>query len=56
MFENRAKSFNLGSERHVTHLISADAVAGRNVGTFNHNAGRTTTVIEPQPVLKKVQL
>ncbi len=56
VFENRAKSFNLGPDRHVTHLISADAVAGRNVGSFNRNAGRTTAVIEPQPVLKKVQL
>jgi hypothetical protein len=33
VYESRAKSFHLDDTR-VTHLISADAVAGRNVGSF----------------------
>ncbi len=56
VYERGAKSFHLGDAPHVTHLISADAVAGHNVGTFKRNAGRTTSVIESEPALKKVQL
>jgi MFS family permease len=54
---NLARSFSRADKLRITHLISADALAGRNVGTFDRNAGRTTAVIEPlQPTLKKVQL
>ncbi len=56
VYESQAKSFHLGDSPQVTHLISADAVAGRNVGTFKRDAGRTTSVIESEPALKKVQL
>jgi MFS family permease len=56
VYEARAKSFVLGEGASVSHLISADAVVGRNVGSFKREAGRTTTVIEPEPALKKVQL
>ena len=54
VYEIRARSFQLGDAPHVTHLISADAVAGRNVGTFKRDAGRTTSVIESEPTLKRV--
>jgi hypothetical protein len=54
-YEERAKSFSADATVHITHMISADAIAGRNVGTFTRNAGRTTTVVvEPEPALKKV--
>jgi MFS family permease len=56
VYEARAKSFLLDNGPQVAHLISADAVAGRNVGTFKRDAGRTTAVIETPPDLKKVQL
>jgi hypothetical protein len=56
VYEARARSFQLGGAPAVTHLISADAVAGRNVGTFKHEDGRTTAVIETQPALRKVEL
>lgn len=55
VYERRAKSFHLGDAPHVTHLISADAVAGHNVGTFKR-AGDTNGIIEAEPTLKKVQL
>jgi len=55
VYETRARSFHLGDvPPPVTHLISADTVAGHNVGTFKRDAGRTTSVIEVQPVLKRV--
>jgi MFS family permease len=54
-YEERAKSFSADATVHITHMISADAIAGRNVGTFTRNAGRTTTVVvEPEPALRKV--
>ena len=56
VFESRAKSFHLGKERHITHLISADAIAGRNVGSFKRGAPAANDDIETEPTLKKVQL
>ena len=37
VYETEVKSFHLGDGPAVTHLISADAVAGRNVGTFKRD-------------------
>ncbi len=54
VYEERARSFQLGNAPQSTHLISADAVAGHNVGTFNREAGRTTGVIKVEPTLKRV--
>ncbi len=56
VYESRAKSFDLGNTPRVTHLISADAVAGRNVGSFKRNSDAANQVIEVEPALKKVQL
>jgi len=58
VYEERARSFQLGDAPPVTHLISADAVAGHHPGSFR--AGRVTVAVrksEPsEPALKKVQL
>jgi len=56
VYESRAKSFDLGAAPRVTHLISADAVAGRNVGSFKRHGETANGVIEAEPTLKKVQL
>ena len=56
VYESRAKSFDLGDAPRVTHLISADAVAGRNVGSFKRHGETANGVIEAEPTLKKVQL
>jgi Transmembrane secretion effector len=56
IYDSQAKSFNLGDTLHITHLISADAVAGRNVGTFKREAHAANGTNEAEPMLKKVQL
>jgi len=56
VYESHAKSFHLGGAPHVTHLISADAVAGRNVGSFKRTGNTANGVLEAEPALKKVQL
>lgn len=56
VYESRAKSFHLG-ETQVTHLISADAVAGANVGSFKRESSSESGVLEDSDsVLKKVHL
>jgi MFS family permease len=54
VYEERARSFQLGDPR-VTHLISAEAVAGHHPGSFRRSRV-TVAVTESEPVLKKVQL
>ncbi len=68
VYESRAKSFALGGGPHVTHFISADAVAGVNVGTFKrdgkrggkrvgeNNGAAATGIVEDEPALRKVEL
>jgi predicted MFS family arabinose efflux permease len=56
VYEARAKSFMLDAAPHVSHLISADAVAGGNVGTFKRDGRSASGIAEPEPALKKVQL
>jgi MFS family permease len=52
VYDRLAKSFNLGDDLKITHLIAADTLAGSNVGTFKRDVGRTTTVIEKQTEMK----
>jgi MFS family permease len=56
VYEARAKSFVLGEGTRVTHLISADAVAGRNVGSFKRDGGAANGIAAAEHTLKKVQL
>ena len=56
VYESRAKSFHLGDAPHVAHLISADAVAGRNVAPFKRGGDTANGIIEAEPTLKQVQL
>jgi len=55
VYERRAKSFHLGDAPAVTHLISANAVAGHNAGSFTRD-GAPSDIIESKPALRKVQL
>jgi MFS family permease len=55
VYENGAKAFDLGDTPIVTHLISADAVAGRNVGSFKQDSGAGNDTTKAEPLLKKVQ-
>jgi MFS family permease len=43
VYETEVKSFQLGDGPAVTHMISADAVAGRNVGTFKRDGAASKT-------------
>jgi MFS family permease len=56
IYDSRAKAFDLGGKRHVTHLISADAIAGRNVGTFKREGLPPEGTPSAEAILKKVQL
>jgi MFS family permease len=59
---NFTRSFNRADTLGISHLISADAIAGGNVETFkrdhDHANGseKATGAIEQPPTLKKVQL
>ncbi|HLX38279.1 MAG TPA: MFS transporter [Candidatus Binataceae bacterium] len=53
VYQTQVRSFHLGDEPSVTHLISAEALAGRNVGTFKREdtAAKNTNEEELKPVL-----
>jgi hypothetical protein len=53
VYESRAKSFHLGDDTPVTHLISAHSVVQHNPGSFKRG-GAITQTIETELVLKKV--
>jgi MFS family permease len=53
VYESRAKSFHLGDDTPVTHLISANTVVQHNPGSFKRD-GTTTQTIDTKLVLKKV--
>ncbi len=55
-YDREAKSFDLGGKLNITHLISADAVAGRNVGTFKRKPETKLGSIPMNPAFKKVEL
>jgi MFS family permease len=52
VYESRAKSFHVG-DAHVTHLISADTVAGRNTGSFKIVARAGTGDADPNKANQK---
>ena len=54
VYESQARSFQLDAGPAVTHLISADAVAGRNVGTFKRKGVPPRGAAEEASALKKV--
>jgi hypothetical protein len=55
VYEERARTFQLGDAPLVTHLISSEAVVGHHPGSFR--AGRITVAVkEAEPSLKKVQI
>jgi MFS family permease len=53
VYESRAKSFHLGDDPPVTHLISAHSVVQHSPGSFQRG-GATTQTIDTKLVLKKV--
>jgi hypothetical protein len=55
VYEERARTFQLGDAPLVTHLISSEAVVGHHPGSFR--GGRITVAVkEAEPSLKKVQI
>jgi MFS family permease len=55
LYERRAKSYHLGDTLPITHLISADAVAGGKVGSFKDGAGSVDEVGETEPVIEPIK-
>ena len=53
VYESRARSFHLGDAPAATHLISANAVALHNPGSFKRDAA-ANGVVDSAPVLKRI--
>ena len=53
VYESRAKSFHLGDDPPVMHLISANSVVQHDPGSFKRE-GAITQTIDTELVLKKV--
>lgn len=53
VYESHARSFHLGDAPAATHLISDNAVALHNPGSFKRD-GATNGAVDSEPVLKRV--